>query len=671
MGVIALVEELWPLLQAYDPLANPDKVLSFGLVEQIIVGLGHAVLAPIEKEIDGGLGFGKVKDVAQVAMLIGALVGHKEGTDPSLIGRSHDKDIIGEHVADPLGKDALVAARAPDAPDDVVGHGEIVSGVVQIHAALEIERIVAHLVDQIVIVDIVAAGSPGFHGARVLAVQVHVVDIVIRDPVVARMDEIVPVFKGHTSHLLAQHLIAQALDRRPIARDMVYVVVQNLVVTALADVHTGPVADQLAAVMDVVVLHRMVMIHVVAAGGEPLQGHTVQAVTANQVTIEGHSLGIAVELDPAVGRVLDHTEAKGTVFQPRSIYGIGVGNADLQSLKVEVAHRVLGARSRDHDRVSRPGGDDGLFLDRAIGRPHIDLAPAAADATLARLGQQRERVLDDVAVVTAHLIALSAAHAQSMLLSIDLADRLVPGEPVVARPDIDIGVGQIPALGLKLTRSVDKGRLLATFDRPHDLKVALLGQPRNGHAVSVLKDLPWSGALRDVRLPNLTLVALPLCQTSATHQSRSLAGVRGPGDGILFRARVGRAKDQSFRQIVASPANEDAQVVLQPLADQLLHGGLGPLQRPQGTVGALAVWLGQLARPLIVPLKRHIEIRTCVRHQTPPPCTQIRTTSRQESPCGDQSRCPQERPPAKPAVHRSGPCCSSYEHKPAPPHSLG
>ena len=60
--------------------------------------------------------------------------------------------------------------RAHDAPNDVVGDGEVVGGVVEVDAHLQVEPVVANVVYEVVVVHVIAAGAPGFQRARVLAV---------------------------------------------------------------------------------------------------------------------------------------------------------------------------------------------------------------------------------------------------------------------------------------------------------------------------------------------------------------------------------------------------------------------------------------------------------------------------------------------------------------------
>ena len=93
-------------------------------------------------------------------MVVASFIGHEEGAYSAGVGPVDDEDVVFDSVTDSLGIDALIAARAGNAVDDIVGNREIIDRIIEIDAALYVELIVSHVVNKVMVDSVVPAWPP-------------------------------------------------------------------------------------------------------------------------------------------------------------------------------------------------------------------------------------------------------------------------------------------------------------------------------------------------------------------------------------------------------------------------------------------------------------------------------------------------------------------------------
>jgi len=83
--------------------------------------------------------------------------------------------------------------------------------------------------------------------------------------------------------------------------------------------------------------------------------------------------------------------------------------------------------------------------------------------------------------------------------------------------------------------------------------------------------------LSHVEGPFAAVAPFPAGKTASAGNNRHLAGIGRVDHGEIGRARIRGPEDQGFLEHVFAFANEHRHVILEPLRDQVTHGGLGAL----------------------------------------------------------------------------------------------
>ncbi len=556
-------------------------------------------------------------------MVVRALAAHKQRANGADVGGIDNQDIVADLVADALRENRLVAARAAHAVDYVVGDREIVGGVVQIQTALQVELTVADIVNQVVVVDVVASRTPGLYRAGVLRILIDMVDVVVGDAVVPAMQEAMPIFPGDAGNAFPQRLVTQPLDRGTVARHVVNMVMEHLVMAALADLHAVAVPDKPPAVVDVVIFHPMMMIHVRLPRRQTGQRNAMKAVEAYFIAVNNNPLGVGVYFDTGRLRVLDAAEAKRAILRARHRYHVPVRDAQVQPLEMDVADGFPRCwLPLKGDQAGRGGNDHRLRGDGRLPGPAVDGTLAAADMRLSRRIQQCQHVFDKVPVAAVHGVAFVAAHGQRAGGRVDAFHWLVLAEPVLAGPDKDARVGQVGGgkAGRKVARAIHKGRPLLPLHGGFQRQITAVRRARQFPALTILKKLPGQPRRYRVRQggpPDVFPIRLPSRYSCAADKRRPLGWIGGVGDGESIGAGILRSQRQAIRQIISSRAHQHPHIARQAFLSSRPHRIARSNKRGKGAVGAACIGRGKPSRPGIAALRRDIKIsgglRACSR----------------------------------------------------------
>ena len=546
-------------------------------------------------------------DVARVGVVVAALLGHVERADGGGVGRPHEQDVVLDAVADALGVDGLVAAGASHAVDDVVGHREVVGGVVEVHAALDGELVVACVVDEVVVVHVVAPRPPAFQGAGVLAVEVGVVDVIVGDEVVAGVEEVVAVLPRHALDGRAERLVSQALDGGGVARHVVDVVVHHAAVAALPKPHAVAMAEEPATVVDVVVLDDVVVVDGRLVVTAARQRHAMMSVEADKIAVESDALAGPGQHCAALAAVLDRGEANRAVRSILELHHVAPRDAEVKAAEVQVADERLAPALHAEHLVGRGRHDvplrDGLLAGPTVERPLIE-----ADDALAGAVENLEHILHEVAVARLDGVATVAFEVHDPLRRIDPRNRFAGREPVVGGPQEHAAFLPLPVLRPQVARSIDKRGLRLALDGGFEAVVALVRTACEREPSAVLEELIGLCALGDSGLAYLAVVLLPRDDPHAAQQHRHFAGIGCIGDGMLGRAGVLGAEHDPLRHVVRAATHQHGDIPRQPSLHYLAHGVPGALDGGEGAVGAVGVGLGKFPRPLVTAVGGHVEV---------------------------------------------------------------